>query len=149
MKKSIVAAILLAGLSTFAQDLGKNPRREKSEQMTLEQKNELRLKKLTLDLGLNAIQQKEMSKIIAEMETKREAFKTDRLAKKEAGKTPTKDERFAVRTKHLDDQIANKARVKKILDPKQFEKWEKMQEEKMEKIRKNGRAQQDIRAIEK
>jgi selenocysteine-specific translation elongation factor len=149
MKKLIVTAVLLVGLSTFAQEPATNPRREKLEQMTPQQKNELRLKKLTLDLGLNASQQKEMGKIIAEMEAKREAFKAERLAKKEAGTKPTKDERFAMKTKLLDEQIATKERVKKILDANQFEKWEKMQDQRMEKMNKFSEQKRDRRTFEK
>ena len=149
MKKLIITAVLLIGLSAFAQEQAKNPRKEKLEQMTPQQKNELRLKKLTLDLSLSASQQKEMGKIIAEMEAKREGFKKERLAKKEAGTNLTKDELFAMRTKRLDEKIATKERVKKILDANQFEKWEKMQDKRMEKMSKFSRERKDKRTIEK
>ena len=149
MKKLIITAVLLIGLSAFAQERTKNSGREKLEQMTPQQKNELRLKKLTLDLSLSASQQKEMGKIIAEMEAKREGFKKERLAKKEAGTNLTKDELFAMRTKRLDEKIAAKERVKKILDANQFEKWEKMQDKRMEKMSKFSRERKDKRPIEK
>ena len=149
MKKLIITAVLLIGLSAFAQEQAKNSGREKLEQMTPQQKNELRLKKLTLDLSLSASQQKEMGKIIAEMEAKREGFKKERLAKKEAGTNLTKDELFAMRTKRLDEKIAAKERVKKILDANQFEKWEKMQDKRMEKMSKFSRERKDKRTIEK
>ena len=149
MKKLIVAAILLVGLSTFAQEQPKNTRREKSEQMTPEQKSVLRLKKLTLDLSLNTSQQKEMSKIVTEMETKRETSKAERLANNEAKTKPTKDELFAMQTKHLDEQIATKERVKKILDANQFQKWEKMQDKRKEKMTKYKRDRKGKGAIEK
>ena len=149
MKKLIITAVLLIGLSAFAQEQAKNSGREKLEQMTPQQKNELRLKKLTLDLSLSASQQKEMGKIIAEMEAKREGFKKERLAKKEAGTNLTKDELFAMRTKRLDEKIAAKERVKKILDANQFEKWEKMQDKRMEKMSKFSRERKDKGTIEK
>lgn len=149
MKKLIVTAVLLIGLSTYAQEPAKNPRREKLEQMTPQQKNELRLKKLTLELSLNASQQKEMGKIIAYNETKREGFKKERLAKKEAGTKITKDELFAMRTTLLDEKIVTKERVKKILDANQFEKWEKMQDDKMEKMTKFSREKREKVTIEK
>ena len=149
MKKLIITAVLLIGLSAFAQERAKNSGKEKLEQMTPQQKNQLRLKKLTLDLSLSASQQKEMGKIIAEMEAKREGFKKERLAKKEAGTNLTKDELFAMRTKRLDEKIAAKERVKKILDANQFEKWEKMQDKRMEKMSKFSRERKDKRPIEK
>ena len=90
-----------------------------------------------------------MGKIIAEMEAKREGFKKERLAKKEAGTNLTKDELFAMRTKRLNEKIATKERVKKILDANQFEKWEKMQDKRMEKMSKFSRERKDKRTIEK
>ena len=41
--------------------------------MSIEQRNQLQLKKMTMDLDLNENQQKEMSKLIAEQSAKREA----------------------------------------------------------------------------
>lgn len=139
MKKLIVIVVLLIGLSTIAQTPAKNSRKENLEQFTPQQRNELRLKTLTLDLGLNAAQQKEIGKIITEMDAKREAYKTAFLEKKEAGTKPTNDELFAMRIKLLDEKIATKERLKKILDPKQFEKWEQMQSKRIEKNRKNAK----------
>lgn len=149
MKKLIVTAVLLIGLSTFAQERGRHSGKEKLEQMTPQQKNELRLKKLTLDLSLNASQQKEMGKIVAEMEAKRESLKNERSAKKEAGTNLTKDELFAMRSKVLDEKIATKARVKKILNANQFEKWEKMQDKRTKKIGRHAKEITDKVTIEK
>ncbi len=149
MKKLIVIAVLTIGLSTFAQKSAKNPRKENLEQFTPQQRNELRLKSLTLDLGLNAVQQKEIGKIITEMEAKKEAFQKERLAKKEVGTKPTNDELFAMRIKLLDEKIATKERLKKILDAKQFEKWEQMQSKRMEKNRKNAKKKTDRGSAEK
>ena len=149
MKKLIVIAVLTIGLSTFAQKPAKNPWKENVEQFTPQQRNELRLKSLTLDLGLNAAQQKEMGKIIADMEAKKEAFQKERLAKKEVGTKPTNDELFAMRIKLLDEKIATKERLKKILDAKQFEKWEQMQSKNMEKNRKNAKKKMDRGSAEK
>jgi len=149
MKKLIVIAVMLIGLSTFAQKADKHPRKENLEQFTPQQRIELRLKTLTLDLGLNAAQQKEMGKIITEMDAKRGAFKAEILARKEAGTKPTNDERFAMQTKLLDEKIATKERVKKILDVKQFEKWEQMQSKRLEKNRKNAKRRMGRSSVEK
>jgi protein CpxP len=149
MKKLIVIAVLTIGLSTFAQKPAKNPRKENLEQFTPQQRNELRLKTLTLDLGLNAAQQKEIGKIITEMEAKKEAFQKERLAKKEVGTKPTNDELFAMRIKLLDEKIATKERLKKILDVKQFEKWEQMQSKRMERNRKNAKKKMGRGSAEK
>jgi Spy/CpxP family protein refolding chaperone len=130
MKKMIIAALLITGMVTFAQETKPLKKRDQMEQLTPEQRNELRLKKMTLDLGLNASQQKEMSKIISEQSAKMEAAKAERKANADSDKKPTADERFAKQNKMLDEQIAMKERVKKILTPEQFEKWEKMKADK-------------------
>jgi hypothetical protein len=130
MKKMIVAALLIAGMASFAQDKKPMDKKAQAEQMTPEQRNELHLKKLTLDLGLNASQQKEMAKVISEQSAKMEKQHAEMKARKESDKKLTADERFAMESKRLDEQIAVKERVKKILTAEQFEKWEKMMEHK-------------------
>jgi hypothetical protein len=130
MKKLIIAAILMTTMGSFAQEQKTLARKEKMEQLTPAQRNELRLKKMTLELGLNATQQKEMGSIIAEQSTKHEAAKAERQKKVEVGQKPTSDEKYAMKTKMLDEQIATKERVKKILTPEQFEKWEKMKQKR-------------------
>lgn len=139
MKKLIVAALLITGMVTFAQEGKPQEKREKMEQMTPEQRNELHLKKMTLELGLNASQQKEMSKIIAEQTAKMDAARAERKAKGENNTKPTADERFAKRTKMLDEQIAMNDRVKKTLTPEQFEKWEKMKAHRRHEMKEKGK----------
>ena len=73
MKKLFIVALLAVGMTSFAQEKRTRPESAKMEQMTPEQRNQLHLKKMTLELDLNASQQKEMSKIIAEQSTKRQA----------------------------------------------------------------------------
>jgi hypothetical protein len=130
MKKLIIAAILMTGMASFAQQQKPMAKKEKMEQLTPAQRNELRLKKMTLELGLNATQQKEMGAILVEQSAKREAAKAERQKNIESGKKPTADERYAMHSKMLDEQIATKERVKKILTPEQFEKWEKSKQKK-------------------
>ena len=126
MKKLIIAAILMTGLASVAQEQKQPVKRDKTEQLTPEQRNELRLKKMTLELGLNQSQQKEMAAIISEQSAKREAARAEHQKAIESGKKPTKDERFALRSKMLDEQMSMKERVRKILTPEQFTKWENM-----------------------
>ena len=135
MKKLILFALLIAATTLSAQEKSKFSRKEKTEQMSTDQRNQLRLKKMTLYLDLNADQQKEMGKIIAEMDAKKEALKTQYKAKKEAGVKPDADEKFAIKNKILDEQIVQKQRVKKILNPDQFEKWEKMKNDRRNKLK--------------
>jgi periplasmic protein CpxP/Spy len=128
MKKLIVIALLMAGTTIFAQERNRKHQGNEMEPFTPEQQSQLMLKKMTLDLDLNESQQKEMSAIISEKMAKKEAMKAEMKAKKEKGVKPTNDERFAMHMKMLDEQIATKKRVEKILNAKQFEKWSSLKE---------------------
>jgi protein CpxP len=128
MKKLFVIALLMVGTTIFAQERNRKHQVDKMEPFTPEQQSQLMLKKMTLDLDLNDSQQKEMSVIISEKMAKKEAMKSEMKAKKEKGVKPTNDERFAMHMKMLDEQIATKKRVEKILNAKQFEKWSSLKE---------------------
>lgn len=132
MKKLIVLALLIVGTTIVAQERNKRPQRMGMEQFTPEQKSQLMLKKMTLELDLNDSQQKEMSAIISEKIAKKEAHRAEMKAMKEKGVRPTNDERFAKQIKMLDEQIATKKRMEKILNAKQFEKWASLKEEHKE-----------------
>ena len=127
MKKLIIAALLVVGMSAFAQDkkeMEKRHHRDEMGKFTPEQRNQLMLKKMTLELDLNASQQKEMGKVIAEKSAKMEARMKEMKANKDSSTKPTSDEMFARKNRMLDEQIAMKERMKKILTPEQFKKWE-------------------------
>ena len=131
MKKLFIIALLVVGMTSFAQEKQGRMERASMEKMTPEQRNQLHLKKMTLELDLNASQQKEMSKIIAEQSTKREARIAERKATKEVTKKQlTSEELFAKRSQMLDDQIVMKDRMKKILSQDQFKKWDEMKGKK-------------------
>jgi len=134
MKKLLMVAFLVVGLTAFAQEKKMDRKRADMEKLTPEQRNQLAVKKMTLELGLNDSQQKEMSKIIAEQSAKREAAMAERKANKEKGVKPTADERFARESKRLDEQMALQERVKKILTPEQFKKWEQLKADRKEKM---------------
>lgn len=134
MKKLLVVAVLLVSLTNFAQVQNNEANRAQREKLSPEQRNQLMLKKMTLDLGLNESQQKEMSKIIAEQSAKREAAMAQRKANKEKGVKPTAEERFARENKMLDEQIAMQDKMKKILTPDQFKKWEQSKAERQQKM---------------
>ncbi len=131
MKKLILAIALVATTLTFAQD-----RKARGEKLTPEQQTELQVKRMTLELDLDEKQQKEIKTILVEQSKKREAKVAEMKAKKEKGEKPTADERFAMKNEMLDNQIAMKARMKKILKPEQFTKWEEKQADRKERIEK-------------
>ena len=92
---------------------------------------------MALELDLTPAQQKEMSAVIAEQSTKREAMMAKRKAMKEDKKAMTSDERFAKQKQMLDEKIATKARIKKILTEDQYKKWEMRQDRNHDKMQKH------------
>lgn len=147
MKKLIVAAILVVGMTAFAQ-VKKQPEAaaKPMERLSVEQRSQLELKKLTLDLDLNAEQQLEMGKIITEHQAKREAKMKERDANKKANTKPTADQMFAMKNQMLDEEIATKEKVKKILRPEQLQKWETIRQNRQE-MRKHKMERGDRRGI--
>ena len=129
MKKLIIVALLVVGMTSFAQnkkEIGSRHHRDEMEKFTPEQQNQLMLKKMTLELDLNASQQKEMSKIIAEKSDKRQARIKEMKANKNSNTKSTSDEMFARKNRMLEEKIAMKDRMKKILSTEQYKKWDDM-----------------------
>jgi len=149
MKKIIlVAAIALIGLNTYAQEIKKdstktNRGHHKKEQLkgenkekiglvtkdksksdrtksklTPEQRNELKTKQLTLALNLS---DKQESKIIA---LNNKTYKNKSEFKKD--QKLTEEQMFDARAKRLENKIAYKREMQKILSKDQFTQWEKM-----------------------
>ena len=131
MKTWILAAVMMMGLTVSAQH-----RESRPEALKPEQKAELRAKKMTLALNLNDKQQKDVQKLFLDRSKEAAQFKAQRKADRQGGKKLTADERFELKSKRLDAQIAMKAEMKKILTAEQFEKWENLKKEKRQKITK-------------
>ena len=111
MKKLIVAALLVVGLTTYAQE--KEGRRAGKEKLTSEQKVNLHVKKMTKDLDLNEKQTKDVRALVTKQVEKREDIKAQIQAEKEAVTVE----------------------MKKILTAEQYAKWEKNREEKIENFK--------------
>jgi|APGre2960657444_1045066.scaffolds.fasta_scaffold53151_2 Spy/CpxP family protein refolding chaperone len=115
MKKLIVAVLLVVGLSTFAQVEKKEKAiKEPIEKMSPAEKAENGLKRMTKQLKLTEVQQKQMKILMAEQEAKRA----------DANFKPSKE-----------DRLAMKEKISKILTPEQNATWDKIQEEKKEKMK--------------
>lgn len=126
MKKMFAIAVLMIGMTSFAQEkpAGKKMDRAKMEKLTPEQRNEQHLKKLTKDLGLNDSQQKQMATLLSEQSAKRESKKAEREKLMQAKRAERNEEMKAFDTK-----------VKAILTPDQSKKWDEMKAEKREKVK--------------
>ncbi|MFP9098799.1 hypothetical protein ACLI09_07085 [Flavobacterium sp. RHBU_24] len=137
MKTWILAMMMITGVAMNAQHGERKMDRmaqakERHEKLTPEQRTELKAKQLTLALGLDDKQQKEVKKLILERENSRQQLIAQHKANKEDGKQLTADERFAAKSKMLDGQIAMQREMKKILTPEQFTKFEKMKAARQE-----------------
>lgn len=149
MKKLALIVLLVVGLSTYAQEEKKQERQGAArERFSPEQRNQLQLKKITLDLNLNESQQKEIAKILEEQSAKRQAEMATFKANKEKGVKPTAEERFAMKNKKLDEAIAVKAQVQKVLTPEQFKKWEDMKKENRENMKERMEKRRDKKSSE-
>ncbi|TDD78791.1 hypothetical protein [Flavobacterium caseinilyticum] len=147
MKKLFIVALLVVGLTSFAQERKARPEKARMEQMTSEQRNQLHLKKMALDLDLSASQQREMSKIIAEQSATRDARMAERKANRNSVKKQlTANERFAKKNQMLDEQIVMKERMKKILSADQYKKWENMKGKRHQGMKKRMMHKKDRKA---
>ncbi|MCM4150947.1 hypothetical protein DHD05_05020 [Arenibacter sp. N53] len=129
MRKLIVLAVLMAGITAMAQ----KPERERGQRgdmrdMTPEQMATLQTKQMTLALDLTEAQQKQIQSLNLDNAKKRAEKMNEMKAKRESGeaKKLSSEERYAMKTAMLDRQIAQKEKMKKILNNEQYEKWEKM-----------------------
>ena len=129
MRKLIVLAVLMAGITAMAQ----KPERERGQRgdmrdMTPEQMATLQTKQMTLALDLTEAQQKQIQSLNLDNAKKRAEKMNEMKAKRESGeaKKLSSEERYAMKTAMLDRQIAQKEKMKKILNNEQYEKWEKI-----------------------
>lgn len=154
MKNFLLAGILLAGIAATAQERPEvkgSSDKAKFEQMSPKQRADLSLKEMTLKLDLTESQQKEFAKIISEKQATFEKRKAERKEAKTTRATMTPEQRYEMKSKMLDEKIAMKARVKAILNEKQFEKWEKIQHGRKMKSSKafKDHRQKDKKVIER
>src|SRR5690606_21528812 len=117
-------------------DLGamaQKPNQEKGQRsymnnMSPEQMATLQTKRMTLALDLTDAQQKQIQSLNLENATKRAEKMKAMKAKKETGelKKSTSEDRYNMQLAMLDHQIAQKNKMRKILDKEQYVKWDKM-----------------------
>lgn len=128
MKKVVLLMLLFAGFSITAQEGRDKQRRGGMDDLSAEQMATLQTKQMTLALDLNEKQQGEIQKVNLKQATERKAKMEARKSKKEATENakPSSEERYAMHNEKLDNDIARKADIKKILTQEQYTKWDKM-----------------------
>jgi len=129
MKKLILAALLVIGLSAFAQVEKKEKEGKQSmEKMAPEDRAEKALKRMTKQLNLTEAQQKQLKVLITEQEVKRA----------DANFKPSKE-----------DRLAMKEKISKILTSDQNAAWDKIQEERKEKMQEKIKEKREERKNKK
>eukprot|EP00388_Colpodella_angusta_P000770 GDKJ01002680.1.p2 GENE.GDKJ01002680.1~~GDKJ01002680.1.p2 ORF type:complete len:138 (-),score=29.39 GDKJ01002680.1:342-755(-) len=126
MKKVFMAALLVVGMTAFAQE--KEGKREGREKLTTEQKVDHQVKKLHNDLNLNDKQTEQVKALVTKQVQKREE------KRKEIQESKDK-KREEIRAEMQANQAAMASEMKKILTPEQFAKWEKNRADQIEKMK--------------
>lgn len=130
MKKLLVAALLVVGMTTFAQE----KMEEQKQQLTPEQKVNIQVKKMTKELNLTEKQVQEIRVVVASEVEKREANKAEMQAIKASGVKPSKEEMKARKAKLEEDKAEMDAKMKNILTPEQYALWLQKLEERKQKM---------------
>ena len=129
MKRVFLAALLLIGITTWAQE--KEIRKGDREKLTKEQKVDLQVKRMTKDLVLNEKQVKDMKALVTKEVEKREAKREEMKQVKEE----REQRRAELKAQMEKEQAATAVEMKKILTPEQYAKWEKLREERKANVR--------------
>lgn len=139
MKKLFFGALLMVGMTAIAQE-GKPLKPLAQREASAEKREQQQLKRLTVELGLDATQQKELAEILEDRTEKREALKAEHQANKEKGVKTTPEQRKERRAEMDAFRDEQDAKIKKILRGDQVVKWEKIKG--AEKERRNAKMQQ-------
>lgn len=130
MKKLILVALLVVGITTFAQE----KREERKEKFTPEQRVDFQVKKMTKNLNLDSKQAEQVKALLTEEAKKRELKRAEMEARKAEQTKPTKDEIEAKKAEMKTNKEAIKTEMKKILTADQYTKWEQKMEERKDKM---------------
>ena len=140
MKSILKILVLLFSLTVFAQqpprqmdsERGKRPnnRMQAMKALTPEQEATLWTKKMTLELDLNQNQQDQMYALILE-KTKKIKLRMENKPEER----PSKEEVYNMHISRLDEAIAMKESLKKILNDYQFAQWELIKNKKYSKTK--------------
>ncbi|ASV31005.1 Spy/CpxP family protein refolding chaperone [Maribacter cobaltidurans] len=139
MRKLILAALFLSGITAMAQDHNRKEGRGHIADFTPEQMATLQTKRMTLALDLTSDQQSKIQDMFTKNAAERKAKMEAHKARKEKGETLTDDEKFELENNRLDKAIALKEEMKSILNDQQYDKWAKMGEKKGNHKRGNYR----------
>ena len=139
MKNLFMIAIALVTLNATAQERKSDAQKENVKErmemrksLTPQERADLQTKKMTLKLDLTASQQAEVNKMFLQDANTRKIKMEQYKAKKQAAtaEKPSKEDYLKMQNERLDHQIEMMKKMKAILNADQYQKFEKMQEEK-------------------
>ena len=137
MKKISLVVALFVAIGAFAQKHG-----PEKESFTVEQKTQLMIKKMSIELDLTSKQVTQITPIVVDKATKMEArkaeFKGEKGEHKQERKMLSSDEKFKMAMAHLEEQEALQNKMKNILNKDQYATWKKMHKKHSEKRNKPG-----------
>lgn len=119
--------------------------KQKMENLSPEQRAEMRLKRLTKELNLDQNQQNQVKEVIAEGQKKQAAAKTARENRIEK---LSKEERTAFKAKLQEEEKALAQKMKAILNPEQFTKWEALKEKQKKRMQENKNRRSNPEVLE-
>ncbi len=134
MKKVLIIFMALATFAVSAQNRNserKEQHKEMKANLTPEQRADLKMKKMTLALDLNASQQQKVKQLILKAENDRPATRPNRSEMTDAQK-------YEAKSAMLDRRIAMKKEMKEILTEEQMTKWESQQGHRRGQSRAKG-----------
>jgi Spy/CpxP family protein refolding chaperone len=141
MKKLVVAFLLIVGITAMAQEKEmKRPNGDKFASLTPEQKVEYQVKKMSKDLSLNDKQVKEVKALVTKEVEKRNAIKAEMKALQAK-------QRIEMKAKIDEEYAAMSNEMRKILTSEQYTKWEKIHEERREKMTEKMKEKRENKKI--
>lgn len=137
MKKLMILTVaLLTFQITTAQEGNREMKRQqqsKMQDMTPEEAANLKVKRMTLNLDLSDMQQKQVYELFLKSEQERQQI---RETNRNQSERPSKEDKLKRENARLDKQIEMKKKMKDILNDEQYAKWEKNMENRRNNFQK-------------
>lgn len=135
MKKLLILAFVVIGMTTFAQE--KDGKGAVRMNVDPSKRAEMQAQKMKADLGLNDDQTAQIKTFLTQQIKEREAKRAEMQTLRASGQQPTEEQKKEMRSKMESERNAMNDQMKKTLTPEQFTKWKSNMEIRKEKIENN------------
>ena len=142
MKKLLLVFVMGLGLTAFAQQPTTSSKKAQMEKMTPEQMTQKQVDHLTKELKLDAAQQQKVGPLLTERNMKVKDLKMQKDALDAKGAAATSEEKKMLAQKMKAQKSDFEMKMKGVLTPDQFQKWLKMREQGMEKVKTHKKEMQ-------